>query len=207
MQKRHASSTMHHPMIIGFVFAAFTMTACAAPVAFTGRRIATTPNRSEPNVATAQRAEVPFAVVANTPELDFESECADADPSADSYGYALYTPAEETASYQLATTENDCNNLQINCFRKCWRSALPAHLKHIPKHGGQHHEYCTATCRKAFMDCMKSAGLLVEFSALAIALKWLKKDGAAILGMIVVVGGIAYVVSTAGTGALVLVVL
>jgi len=207
MQKRHASTKMHHPMIIGFVCAAFTLTACSAPVASTGRIIATTRNSSEPIVTTAQRAEVPFEVVATPAEPDCESERADADPSADSYDHALYTPAEETASYQLATTENECNNLQINCFRKCWRSALPAHLKHIPKHGGQHHEYCTATCRKAFMDCMKSAGLLVEFSALAIALKWLKKDGAAILGMIVVVGGIAYVVSTAGSGALVLVVL
>ncbi len=57
------------------------------------------------------------------------------------------------------------------------------------------------------MDCMKQAGLLVEFSALDIALKWLKKDGAAILGTIVVIGGIAYVVATGGTGALVLAVL
>jgi hypothetical protein len=54
---------------------------------------------------------------------------------------------------------------------------------------------------------MKTAGLLVEFSALDIALKWLKKEGTAILGTIVVIGGVAYIVSTAGTGALVLVVL
>jgi hypothetical protein len=206
MQKQYADTT-HHPIIAGLVGIAFTLTACSAPGTFVGRRIATMPNSSESIVTATQPAEAPQQADGVATEPSCEIEPSEVNSPADSYGHALYTSAEETTSYQMATTENDCGNLQINCFRKCWRSALPRYLKHIPKHGGQHHEYCTATCRKAFMDCMKAAGLLVEFSALAIALKWLKKDGAAILGTIVVIGGIAYVVSTAGSGALVLVVL
>jgi hypothetical protein len=109
--------------------------------------------------------------------------------------------------FQLVTTENDCNDLQISCFRKCWKSKLPKYFEHIPKGSAQHHNFCTSKCRVVFMDGMKKAGLLQEFSALDAALAGLKKNSKAIIGTVVPIGGVAYIVSTAGSGALVLVLL
>lgn len=57
------------------------------------------------------------------------------------------------------------------------------------------------------MDCIRKAGLLQEFSVLDAAMAWVKSHGKEIVGTIVVIGGIAYIVSTAGSGALVLVLL
>jgi len=203
MRQQHIG--MKHHFVVCFVVMAFALSACSAPGASKGQTNAATPTNTRSIVAAVQSVDA----LPNRSDTDAacEFDAAESNAWADNYGHALYTPAEETTSYQMTTTENDCNNLQIGCFRKCWKSALPRHLKHIPKGGGQHYEYCTATYRKAFMDCMKAAGLLVEFSALDIALTWLKTEGANVLGTIVVIGGIAYIVSTGGTGALVLAVL
>ncbi len=57
------------------------------------------------------------------------------------------------------------------------------------------------------MACMRKAGLLQEFTVLDAAWSWIKKHGKEIVGTIVVIGGVAYIISTAGSGALVLVVL
>ncbi len=118
-----------HSLIAGIVAVAFTLTACASPAAMAPS--------NPPSIANTTRNPEPLIVQT---ESDAATECDpdvrdDAAPS-DDYGHALYTPAEETATYQMVTTENDCNNLQIGCFRGCWRAALPRHLKHIPKHGG-----------------------------------------------------------------------
>lgn len=124
------------------------------------------------------------------------------------YGGALYSPDEPLASMiELVKTEEDCNDEQIECFDKCWNSKLPKNYEHIPKGGAQHHEYCTKKCRKGFMDCMKRAGLLKEFSAMDAALGWVKNHGKEILGTLVVIGSITYVVASGGAGVLILTVL
>jgi hypothetical protein len=65
---------------------------------------------------------------------------------------------------------------------------------------------CYQACNKAFTRCLQLAGLTkMTFDALDKAWEWIKGHKTEIVGSIVVIGGIAYIVSTGGTGALILI--
>jgi hypothetical protein len=123
---------------------------------------------------------------------------------------ALYW-ADEPISSQVtlastAEVEKMCNDALIACFRRCMNNPNPPWPAQ-KKGDRSHHEFCNKKCNKAFIACMQKAGLLQTFSAFDAAWSWIKSHGKAIVGTIVIIGGVAYIVSTAGSGALVLVLL
>lgn len=103
-----------------------------------------------------------------------------------------------------------CAELQIKCFDGCWNRPPP--LTSIKPGSGKHHEYCTEECRKEFMECMEDQERLeelgkkpLEFSNIAKALAWLRGHKTEVaIGTVVVVAGVAFVVATGGSGALIL---
>lgn len=103
----------------------------------------------------------------------------------------------------------DCQAEHEECFRKCWQTRRP---KYPHKHDGWYYERCTADCREEFNRCEeeqekeeRSRVKKLEFSNIDQALEWLRAHKAEIaLGMVVVVAGVAFIVATSGTGALIL---
>ncbi|HMY19526.1 MAG TPA: hypothetical protein PKA58_24545 [Polyangium sp.] len=64
---------------------------------------------------------------------------------------------------------------------------------------------CFIACNAEYMLCLQATGLTTTFAALDKAWEWINAHKTAIVGTIVIVGGIAYLVSTSGAGALILV--
>jgi hypothetical protein len=76
-----------------------------------------------------------------------------------------------------------------------------------------HNEYCTTLCREEYMDCIEEQeqeererkNTRLRFSDMDAALGWLRTHKAEVaLGTVVVVAGVAFIVSTGGAGALIL---
>jgi hypothetical protein len=123
---------------------------------------------------------------------------------------ALYW-ADEPLSSQMQQTsaaglEQMCADEKSACMTRCLNNPKPPYP--AQKKGDRaHFALCHKRCFRQFMECIRKAGLLQEFSVLDAALAWMKSHGKEIVGTIVVIGGIVYIVSTGGSGALVLVVL
>jgi hypothetical protein len=113
-----------------------------------------------------------------------------------------------------AGAEAYCNELEKQCFKKCWRRK-PA-ISSIPKGSGMHHEHCTRTCREEFMRCVKEQEELerqesqkreLHFSTIDAALDWIREHKTEVaIGTVVIVAGVVaapYVIVVMG-GALVL---
>ena len=99
----------------------------------------------------------------------------------------------------------DCDAEHITCFRSCWNRRPPWPIR---KHDGGHYAYCTSKCLAEYMRCQTENACekitAVMFECIDEAVKWVNENKLAI-GTLVVVGGVVYVVSTGGTGALALV--
>jgi hypothetical protein len=121
---------------------------------------------------------------------------------------ALYIEEPLASGYVKVSVyeiEAACNALQIKCFRKCYNRAPPKG-KGWTKGDGDHYKYCQSMCLAEFMECRRKLGIVTRvFDAFDAAWSWIKDHKAEIVGTIVVVGGVAYIVSTGGTGALVLI--
>ncbi len=90
---------------------------------------------------------------------------------------------------------------QIQCYRRCVNNPNPPNG--YEKGEPRHRQYCQTKCLKEFMDKMRKAGLVKEFSALDAAEEWIKNHTKEIIvGTVVVVGVVVYVVVTGGSGAL-----
>jgi hypothetical protein len=100
----------------------------------------------------------------------------------------------------------NCDEEHVRCFDECW-NADPLPWPYTAR-DGWFHEYCTKECRKQYMECerdneKRAKGL--KFSRVDEAIDWIRHHKAEVaLGMIVVVAGTAFVITTGGTGALVL---
>jgi hypothetical protein len=116
-----------------------------------------------------------------------------------------------------AGAEAYCNEIEKQCFKKCWRRK-PEHSS-IEKGSGKHHEHCTTVCREEFNKCLKKQEELerqetqkreLHFPTMDAALTWLREHKAEVaIGTVVIVGGIIaapYVIAVMG-GTLVLVAL
>ena len=106
----------------------------------------------------------------------------------------------------------DCHQEQLLCFNRCWTTPPPYPHK---KGDGWHHEYCTRTCREAYMECVKEQGSEqkapasrpLTFSDVDTALSWLREHKAEVaLGTVVLVAGVSFVVATGGGGGALLLV-
>ncbi|PTL84123.1 hypothetical protein [Vitiosangium sp. GDMCC 1.1324] len=106
---------------------------------------------------------------------------------------------------------HDCDAEHNECFDRCWNKAPP--ISSIKKGSGPHHEYCTKLCREEYMECIEEQEQLerekknknLNFSNIDAALDWLRAHKAEVaLGTVVVVAGVAFVVATGGSDALIL---
>ena len=86
-----------------------------------------------------------------------------------------------------------CNKQLTACGKLCHR-----------KKTGATQTACYKACNAEYMLCLQATGI-TTFAALDKAWEWINAHKAAIVGTIVIVAGIAYLVSTSGAGALILV--
>lgn len=64
---------------------------------------------------------------------------------------------------------------------------------------------CFIACNAEYTLCLQATGLTTRFDALDKAWEWINAHKAEIVGTIVIIGGVAYIVSTGGSGALILI--
>jgi hypothetical protein len=119
--------------------------------------------------------------------------------------------ADEPLSSQIERTsaadlEQMCADEKSACMTRCLNNPNPPYPA-LKKGDRAHFALCHKRCFNQFMKCIRQAGLLQEFSVFDAALAWMKSHGKEIVGTIVIIGGVVYVVSTGGSGALVLAVL
>ena len=105
--------------------------------------------------------------------------------------------------------ERDCQAEHEECFRQCWKKSRPPYPH---KHDEWYYKRCTADCGKAFNDCVDAQedsdesvkGL--EFSTAEQAIEWIRNNKAKVmLGTVIVIASVAFVLTTGGSGALILV--
>ncbi|MFY2556518.1 hypothetical protein ACN469_02645 [Corallococcus terminator] len=122
----------------------------------------------------------------------------------------VYVIEDDAAGVGGSGTRN-CETEHIECFDKCWNSPLP--LKTIKRGSGKHHEFCSEQCLKAYQDCVQELGQSAQahssealrFPSMENALAWVREHKTEVaIGTIVVVAGVVFIVSTGGSGALVL---
>jgi hypothetical protein len=111
-----------------------------------------------------------------------------------------------------AGAEAYCNELQIQCYDKCWRRK--PEVSTIKKHSAMHREICTTKCREEFNECVDKQEKLerqdaqskkLTFPNINKAIDWLREHTPeAPPGTHVVVAGAGFVIAIIG-GALFLV--
>ncbi|HZH78277.1 MAG TPA: hypothetical protein VEY88_19770 [Archangium sp.] len=104
---------------------------------------------------------------------------------------------------------HDCQEEHEQCFRRCWQQSRP---KYPHKHDEWYYKRCTADCSKAYNECLdeldkeaKEHASKLEFSRVNEAIEWIRNHKAEVaLGTIVIIAGAAFVITTGGSGALIL---
>jgi hypothetical protein len=105
-----------------------------------------------------------------------------------------------------AAWRRDCHAEYVECVEGCLDAPLPRHLRHVPRRSSRHESICNDECLPAYLDCSRLQEILTqEFTAIDVAVDWVKRNRRALLlGSIVVIAGTAFVVVSAGAGLLVL---
>ncbi|PTL80577.1 hypothetical protein [Vitiosangium sp. GDMCC 1.1324] len=100
----------------------------------------------------------------------------------------------------------NCDKEQNECFDDCWKTE-PLPYPH-EKRDGAFYQYCTSECLKVYMECEKANEKKVKelkFSRVDEAIEWIRSHKAQVaLGTVVVIAGVAFVITTGGSGALIL---
>lgn len=100
----------------------------------------------------------------------------------------------------------DCDAEHVTCFKECWNApTLP--WPHT-KRDEWYNEYCTRECRKQYVECEKEnekKAKELKFSRVDDAVGWIRTHKAEVaLGTVVIIAGVAFVITTGGSGALIL---
>lgn len=103
----------------------------------------------------------------------------------------------------------DCQSEHEECFKKCWRKSHPPYPH---KHDEWYYKRCTTDCREAYNRCVdeqeeeaRKSSRPLEFSHVGEAVEWIRNHKAEVaLGSVVLIAGVAFVITTAGSGALIL---
>ncbi|MCY1083182.1 hypothetical protein [Archangium lansingense] len=116
---------------------------------------------------------------------------------------ALVRARESGPVVLTARRPRDCDQEQIECFRRCWKRKPPSPIE---RGSPSHYSHCQNTCREAYEDCLKLKELhALEFTAMNEAIDWLKRHRQELLvGTIVTAAGVTFVVISVSAGALVL---
>jgi hypothetical protein len=105
---------------------------------------------------------------------------------------------------------HDCDQELKQCMKRCWDKRYP--WPHNKKQSAWYHERCEQDCNKEYNDCEDEREReeaerrkKLEFSRMNQAIAWLREHKAEVaLGTVVVVAGVAFVLTTGGSGALIL---
>lgn len=105
---------------------------------------------------------------------------------------------------------HDCQKEHEECIDRCWKKRYP--WPHNKEQGGWYYERCITNCREQFNQCMEEQEQAarerekkLKFSRMDEALNWLRRHKAEVaLGTVVIVAGVAFVLTTGGSGALLL---
>jgi len=104
--------------------------------------------------------------------------------------------------------QRDCDQELVDCHRKCMKRRVPAKYNQFEYDRGRggREDYCNKQCMPSYMDCKELEKLRPqEFSAIDTAIDWLKRHRKTLLvGTTVVIAGVAFVVVSAGAGAVIL---
>jgi len=101
-----------------------------------------------------------------------------------------YVPVADTESLWKA-----CQNQLTECTDTCNRKRKPETRRE-----------CFIACNKKYYTCLQLVGLVkATFDAFDAAWSWIKNNKGKIVGAVVIIGGVAYLVSTGGSGALILI--
>ncbi len=106
--------------------------------------------------------------------------------------------------------DRDCQAEHEECFRRCWQKSRPPYPH---KHDEWYYKRCTEDCMKAYNDCLdeqeeeaRNSARKLDFMTADQAIEWLTLHKAEVaLGTVVVIAGVAFILTTGGAGALVLV--
>jgi hypothetical protein len=102
----------------------------------------------------------------------------------------------------------DCDEEFKQCMKRCWDKRYP--WPHNKPQAGWYHERCEQDCNKTYNDCEDEKEEVekrkkLKFSRMDEAIAWLRSHKAeAALGTVVIVAGVAFVLTTGGSGALIL---
>lgn len=106
--------------------------------------------------------------------------------------------------------DRDCQAEHEECFRRCWGTTPPYPHR---KGDGWHYEYCTTKCRKEYNDCVdeqeerekERERERLRFSSVDQAVDWIRDHKAEVaIGTVIIIAGVAFVITTGGSGALIL---
>jgi hypothetical protein len=105
-----------------------------------------------------------------------------------------------------------CQKELEKCMTLCWeKNQWP--YPHNKQQTGWYYKRCTTSCNQEFKKCeeeyeeaAREREKKIEFSRMSEAIDWIKEHKAEVaLGTVVVVAGIAFILTTGGSGALILV--
>lgn len=109
------------------------------------------------------------------------------------------TPLQATL---IAMAVRDCDQEHIECFRRCWNSKPPWPIR---RGSSGHYRYCQSKCLAEYMACLAEQAVEQAFESMSEAVEWLAQHPEVVVGTIVVIGGVAFVVASGGSGGLILV--
>lgn len=105
---------------------------------------------------------------------------------------------------------HDCQKEHEECMELCWNKRYP--WPHSQEQAGWYYKRCASDCVNQYKNCMdeeeaaaREKAKKLEFSRMDQAIEWIKQHkDEVVIGTIVVVGGVAFVLATGGSGALIL---
>ncbi|HYO64927.1 MAG TPA: hypothetical protein VEU33_02490 [Archangium sp.] len=100
-----------------------------------------------------------------------------------------------------AAWTRDCDDELKNCIDMCIKSRRGRNWSHASS--GSKHEMCQKTCLPAYNDCSKlrEQAEALKFSTADNAVAWLKQHHEELLvGTVVVIAGVAFIVTVVGSG-------
>ena len=128
----------------------------------------------------------------------------------------IYVVSEEAAGVGAALAiggagDDICQKELEKCMHVCWEKHQWPY-PHNRQQSGWYYKRCTTDCNQAFKVCEEeheqsesARGKKIEFSRMKEALAWLRAHKTEVaLGTVVVVAGVAFVLTTGGSGALIL---
>jgi hypothetical protein len=133
-------------------------------------------------------------------------------------GGCVHTPEPERRIYFVSEEAGgvggsggyDCDGEFKQCMKRCWDKRYP--WPHSKPQAGWYHERCEQDCNREYNECEgerereeAERRKKLSFSRMDEAIDWLRKHKAEVaLGTVVIVAGVAFVLTTGGSGALIL---